>query len=164
MLAAVDVHYGRTDGRAAAVVFSAWADATPILERTLCVGTPAPYRSGAFYERELPAVRAILGALGVPLRCVVVDAYAWLAHGRPGLGAHLWEALGRAAAVVGVAKNPLREHAHALPVLRGASRRPLWVTAAGMDPAAAAVAIASMHGRHRIPTLLARADRLARGG
>lgn len=178
MIVAVDVCYGSSDARAAAVGFAAWIDPTPALERTLViggaggdgtraasgapVGVPAPYRSGAFFERELPAVQAILSVLGVAFTCVVVDAYAWLPGERPGLGAHLWHALERAVPVVGVAKNPLRDHRSALPVLRGRSERPLWVTAAGMEPAEAAHAITSMHGPHRIPTLLARVDRLAR--
>jgi len=47
-------------------------------------------------------------------------------------------------------------------VLRGDSRRPLYVTAAGLDPAAAALHVRSMHGPFRIPTLLKRVDQLCR--
>ena len=39
----------------------------------------------------------------------------------------------------------------------------LFVTAAGIDVAAAARGLKSMHGAHRLPTLLARVDALARG-
>ena len=49
------------------------------------------------------------------------------------------------------------------PVLRGDSSRPLFVTAAGMNPHGAAELVRGMHGPHRVPTLLKRADQLARG-
>ena len=48
-------------------------------------------------------------------------------------------------------------------VLRGGSERPLWVTAAGMDPREACARVREMHGAHRIPTLLKRVDALCRG-
>ena len=51
----------------------------------------------------------------------------------------------------------------ALPVLRGESLRPLFVSAAGMDHARAAALVQGMHGAYRVPTLLKRADQLARG-
>jgi deoxyribonuclease V len=51
----------------------------------------------------------------------------------------------------------------AMPVLRGQSRRPLFVGAAGMDPVTAAALVRSMHGPDRLPTLLRRVDQLARG-
>jgi deoxyribonuclease V len=63
--------------------------------------------------------------------------------------------------VVGVAKRPFRG-APALEVLRGASARPLYVTAIGIDAAHAADGVRRMHGAHRIPTLLTRVDRLCR--
>jgi deoxyribonuclease V len=64
--------------------------------------------------------------------------------------------------VVGVAKTSFTGSAFAEPVLRGGSARPHSVTAAGAAARAAAGWIRSMHGAHRIPTLLKRADRLCR--
>jgi deoxyribonuclease V len=63
--------------------------------------------------------------------------------------------------VVGVAKSRF-DGARAVEVYRGGSIRPLYVSAAGLDPEEAAEKIRSMHGRHRVPTLLKRVDRLAR--
>ena len=65
------------------------------------------------------------------------------------------------AAVIGVAKAAF-ERGNAMPVLRGDSGRPLFVTAAGMNGHEAAELIRGMHGPHRVPTLLKRADQLAR--
>ena len=65
--------------------------------------------------------------------------------------------------VIGVAKSPLRIADRFVPVLRGRSRKPLYVSAVGCSLERTARAVASMHGPHRIPTLLKTADRLARG-
>ncbi len=48
--------------------------------------------------------------------------------------------------------------------MRDSSKRPLIVTAIGIDESVAAKHIASMHGPYRIPTLLKWADHLSRHG
>ena len=48
--------------------------------------------------------------------------------------------------------------------LRGGSKRPLYLTAAGIDVKQAAALVKSMHGGHRVPALLKRADQLSRIG
>jgi deoxyribonuclease V len=162
-LAVVDVQYAAGGATAACVVAAAWTDAAAIEERVERIAQVAPYRPGAFYERELPCLLAVLAAVKTPVRIVVVDGYVTLDEGRPGLGAHLHERLGGGVAVVGVAKTAYRGAAFATPVERGGSARPLFVTARGIDAAEAARLVALMHGEHRRPTLLARADQLARG-
>jgi len=164
--ACVDLGY-RPDGGAlaACVLFVEWADARAAGEHVARVERVADYRPGRLFERELPGVLAVLGQLAHEPRCVVVDGYVWLAgEGRPGLGGHLFEALGRRVPVIGVAKRALPGASLAVPVLRGRSSRPLYVTAAGLDVGVAAERVRSMHGPHRIPTLLGRVDRLSRGG
>jgi len=84
------------------------------------------------------------------------DAYA------PGLGAHLYEALGKTVPVVGVAKTQFLSASVAVTVTRGNSRRPLYVSAACMDLETAARNIQSMHGPFRVPTLLKKVDQLCR--
>ncbi len=66
--------------------------------------------------------------------------------------------------MIGVAKSAFRTATHAIPVLRGTSARPLYVTAAGMPRTEAASLVRNMAGRHRIPDALRRADTLARHG
>jgi len=51
-----------------------------------------------------------------------------------------------------------------VPVLRGGARRPLHVTAVGLEAQAAADLVPGMAGKHRIPALLRTTDRLARQG
>ncbi len=118
-----------------------------------------------FWRRELPCILAILKQLPALPAVIVIDGYVWLdGDGRKGLGAYLFDALDGKVAIVGVAKRAFRGSAHAAPVLRGSSDRPLFVTANGMPPVEAAAAIASMHGKHRIPTLLKRVDERCRRG
>lgn len=54
------------------------------------------------------------------------------------------------------------DYEDSIPVFRGQSRRPLYITAAGMTIVDAALKIARMHGNHRIPTLLKQVDLVAR--
>jgi deoxyribonuclease V len=65
--------------------------------------------------------------------------------------------------IIGVAKNRYRDSAHAFELLRGESKRPLFITAIGIDYEGAALHVASMAGDSRIPTLLHAVDRLSRG-
>ena len=161
--AAVDVHYPSTGGaRAAAVVAADAAFAHVLAERTAVLPQVLPYRPGEFYLRELPPLRAVLDDLR-GLGLLVVDGYADLdPDGRPGLGAHAHAEFG--IPVIGVAKSRYRTAIHAVPVLRGSSVRPLFVTAAGMPRADAADRVRRMAGRYRLPDALRRADLLARAG
>jgi deoxyribonuclease V len=91
----------------------------------------------------------------------VVDGYADLdPGGRPGLGAYAHAEFG--IPVIGVAKTAFRAASHAVPVLRGTSARPLFVTSAGMPRDAAAQLVRQMSGQHRLPDAIRRADTLAR--
>jgi deoxyribonuclease V len=159
---AVDVHYPATGGaRAALVVAGEPTFRFMLAEHVADLTGVAPYRPGAFFRRELPAVEAVLAVAG-PVDLLIIDGYVDLdPTGRPGLGAHVHERLG--IPVVGVAKTHFRTASHAVPVLRGSSRRPLFVTAAGVTVDEAAALVASMVGGFRLPDALRRVDRLARG-
>jgi len=165
MIVCLDAAYGAAGASAAAVLFHAWSDGESAGEIIVQLGSVAEYQPGLFYRRELPCLLAVLDIVREPLETVIVDGYVWLGDGDvPGLGAFLFEALKGVTPVVGVAKSTFAGACYAIPVFRGRSRRPLLVTAAGMDPVAAARNVAAMHGRHRIPTLLKRADLLSRLG
>ena len=173
MIAVTDVHYRGARATAAATVAAGWSEAAAALERVIETAISAPYTPGELYKRELPPLCAVLALLPELPSIVVVDGFAWLGPGRPGLGVHLHRALGGRAAVVGVAKSDFagpKEHrpaqsagAGAIPVRRGSSARPLWISAIGIDARLAAAEVEAMHGQHRLPTLIIRADHLARG-
>lgn len=164
MIVAVDVYYGHCNAVAAAVLFNEWTSEREAAHVCEPVEQVEAYRPGFFFERELPGVLKVLSRVTVPLLAIVVDGYVWLgADEQPGLGGHLYAALDKTIAVIGVAKSSFLQSSNAVPVCRGVSRKPLYVTAAGMDRIRAAAHIASMHGLHRIPTLLKRVDALSRG-
>ncbi len=165
MLAAVDVQYRDADSTcvAACITFERWTDAEPTHTETAQLQVPAPYVPGQLYLRELPGVLAVLKKLSNLPEVVVVDGYVWLGrHERPGLGAHLYEALGRKVAVIGVAKNYFAGSAP-VEVYRGRSVNPLYVTAVGIDEREAARHVEEMHGEARVPRLLRWVDGVCRG-
>lgn len=163
-VAFVDVHYDGDRATAACVVATSWTDGHPVEERVTRVSNVLPYKPGAFFERELPCILAVLSLVETGYRTIVIDGYVNLdERGTPGLGGHLHEHFGGRVAVVGVAKTAFRGSPFAARVLRGVSRNPLYVTARGLVPEEAAELVQRMHGGHRLPTLLKRVDALARG-
>ena len=162
-IACLDVGYTDNAARAACVVISNWRDARPIAEHVAKIHEVSDYQPGEFYRRELPCIQAVLAKLDQPPTSIVVDGYVWLdGDHRPGLGAHLYEALDRQVPIIGVAKNPFKGARHATELRRGKSDRPLYITAAGIPIAQAVVNIGAMHGPHRLPTILKRVDQLSR--
>jgi deoxyribonuclease V len=158
LIACVDVDYRPSAAVAAGLWFRGWSAASAEHQAVACCTGVAEYEPGAFYRRELPCLLEVL-ARGPRPNVIVVDGYVWLGDGKPGLGGHLHAAVG--GVVVGVAKTRYLA-APTVPVLRGSSRSPLFVTAAGVEPEVAAGWIESMHGPYRVPTLLRQVDTLAR--
>lgn len=164
MIACLDVYYRSTHAIAACVLFKGWCDHLSIRQIKEEIENVRPYEPGRFYRRELPCLLRVLNKVNVPLEAVVIDGYAWLGDNQsPGLGAYLFKALNESVPVIGVAKNRFKGSESALQVFRGRSKRPLFITAAGIDREIAAGYILRMHGEYRIPTLLKEADRLCRG-
>ncbi len=163
MIAAFDVQY-RKDGRAsaAAVCFRHYRDAVAAEEYAALIDAASPYIPGQFYRRELPCILKLLEQFHETPGEMVVDGYVMLGD-RPGLGRHLFDAFSGKIPVIGVAKSRFAG-VSAREVFRGGSRRPLYITSAGLDVGAAADRVRSMHGPYRVPTLLKRVDGLAKRG
>ena len=156
----VDVHYPPSGGARAALLLASGPDFADVTgERVAELPEVEPYEPGRFYRRELPPLRAVLA--GVRLSLLVVDGYVDLAPDRPGLGAHCHAEFG--VPVVGIAKTSFHGATHAIPVLRGAATKPVWVTAAGLPAAEAAGIVLAMAGAYRLPDAVRRVDALARG-
>lgn len=164
MILATDTFYEKDIIRTAGVLFGDWSDGNPLsIDIEEQVARAAQYQSGSFYLRELPHILRLLKVLSSPPSTVVIDGYVWLDEaGRKGLGAHLFDALNGGTPVIGVAKNPFAGSPHVIAIRRGASKRPLFITAAGISSENAADNIRRMDGKHRLPSLLKLADRLAR--
>lgn len=164
MIGILDAAYGDAASAVACVTVEDWEDASALAEFTHRAGPAADYQPGEFYKREMPLLLSVLGMLPRKPEIIVIDGYVWLGvEDRKGLGAHLFDALGRASSVVGIAKTKFHGASYwAAEVRRGGSDSPLYVTAAGVDAGEAAAAVKRMHGEHRIPELVTLADRLAR--
>ena len=132
---AIDVDY-RPDGGAVAagVLFADWTSVG--VERTVTKAIEAvlPYQSGQFFQRELPCILELLSEAAIEPDIIVVDGYVWLGPDRrPGLGAHLFRALNGEVPIVGVAKTRFADTPAETEVFRGTSRRPVYVTSAGIE-------------------------------
>lgn len=160
MKAILDVDYRGDKAIVACILFKDWTDSKVVRQFTVQVKDVAPYEPGAFYKRELPCLMAALAKVTEPLDLVVIDGNVWLDDGKHGLGAHLFDAIQKP--IVGIAKTSFKGSPFAQHVLRGTSKNPLFVTAAGMDQAVAAQHVAGMDGENRIPTLVKLVDRLCR--
>ena len=71
--AVADVHYPADGGAHTAMLVADGQDFASITERRTCwLDEVAEYRPGRFFERELPALRAVIGTLA-PLDLLIVD-------------------------------------------------------------------------------------------
>lgn len=165
MILATDVHYEDPAAEVAGLLFQDWPDARALSQHRLRIPEVAAYEPGAFYKRELPCLLALIETLPERPDCIVIDGHVQLgADRRPGLGWHLWEALQRQVAVIGVAKTAFHETPDEACLRRGVSAtRPLYISSVGLPLPEARAAIARMHGPHRLPTLLKAVDSLCRG-
>lgn len=181
MLLCLDVHYADPKAFAAGVTIEDWTSRKPNDEKVVCIERVNPYVPGQFYRRELPCLVSAIDAFPERPTTIIVDGYVWLRGNEqhassssesekqlpgqkqlPGLGGHLFEHFDGKINVVGVAKNRFRG-ANAVEVYRGNSRKPLFVTAAGIDPGFAASCVQTMAGDDRFPKMLKWVDQLCRG-
>jgi deoxyribonuclease V len=164
MIVSLDTYYFDTHSTTAVVCFKDWQSAESFDE--WCVNThcnPSAYVPGKFFQRELPSLLNAIALLRESPDILIVDGYVWLdGNQRPGLGAMLYEAIFQKIPVVGVAKSRFKG-APATEVFRGASKKPIYVTSVGCESDPAPL-VASMHGNHRIPSLIKRTDFLSRTG
>lgn len=162
-----DADEAGSGGWVSAVAFGEFSDAAPLLSWTKRVENVSPYESGKFHKRELPCLLMALEDAPEPFDLVIVDAHVYLDdEGAPGLGRRLWEELqakGIASSVIGVAKKGFHGLGDSSKAFRPGSERYLTVTSVGMPQIEAVRLVESMHGNHRIPTMLRLADALCRG-
>jgi len=160
MIVAFDVHYLEDSCAAAAVLFSDYRDTEPTAAYTQLLPGAADYIPGEFHRRELPCLLTLLKQINEFPDEMVIDGYVMLGN-RPGLGQHLFKSFDGKIPIVGVAKSKFKGSS-GIEIFRGGSIHPLYVTSSGVDMQKASERIRTMHGVHRIPTLLKRVDILAR--
>ncbi len=161
---AMDVGYYDRSAKAVGVLFN-WDDSEPSDVITAITDSVEEYSPGEFYKRELPCLMKVIEQLNMTsIDTIIIDGYVTLDdNGKAGLGLHLWHALDKKFKVIGVAKtsyhnNRLETHE----VIRGQSKKPLFVTAVGLNKEAAAILIKEMKGTNRIPDILKTLDTLTK--
>ncbi len=163
MKLAVDVYYLEKSAYAAAVAFSSWKDEKHQGIFGARLSNISAYRPGAFYKRELPCILRLLQEHNLKPEFIIIDGYVFLdGDSQTGLGKHLYDALSGQVKIIGVAKRPFSNIPKKCELLRGDSRRPLYVTSAGVAQEEAKKKIKSMAGKHRVPYLLKKVDQVCR--
>lgn len=161
MILAFDVYYGGDTAKVVCAVLQNWQDAAATHHWIKYLPVPADYIPGEFYKRELPCILSVLNDIDLTtITCIVIDGFVVLDdEGKKGLGAHLYEALQPKVPVIGVAKTNYHSNtANVLPIYRGESKNPLFITAIGMEVQEAANHIQHMAGEYRMPVVLKELD------
>lgn len=163
VILAVDVAYQDNTAVVAGVLFHRWDDMKPYRVIKTHANNIEEYIPGQFYRRELPCILALFEQIDVLPKIIIIDGFVYLgSERRAGLGLYLYEALHEAIPVIGVSKNQFQDTPTQSAIFRGNSRKPLFVTAVGIDETTARNCIMAMHGDYRIPTLLKRVDQLSK--
>lgn len=163
MKLAVDVDYHGENAIAAGILFSNWSDKETVKEYVAKIKGINEYIPGQFYRRELPCILSIIEKVDFSPNVIVIDGYVYLGKkNRAGLGKHLYDHLRGNVAVIGVAKKPFKGTSEESEVYRGNSKRPLYITAVGVELKEAKQNIVNMHGNNRVPTLLKRVNQICR--
>jgi len=164
MILAVDVHYSENSAVVAGVVFKSWQDEDSQKEYVSLMDEVADYEPGKFFKRELPCILKLIEDYHLKPKCIVVDGFVFLDDfSKAGLGKHLFDALNGEVSVIGIAKKRYKDIDSQFEVYRGDSRRPLYVTAVGIETQQAKRNVVTMHGNNRLPTLIKRVDQICRG-
>jgi deoxyribonuclease V len=165
MYLATDVHYRTDFAKVVCIAFEHWTDKEPSGVYQINVNDVPEYIPGEFYKRELPCILEVLGQTDIKkVKAIVVDGYVFLNdENKPGLGMHLYKALGEQVPVIGVAKSKFHDNTKNVEeVFRGSSEKPLYVTATGIPLQDVALHVKSMYGDHRLPHLLKYMDTLTK--
>ena len=156
MILAIDVHYKQTYAKCVGVLFD-WQDEKPqqvIIEKLTNV---AEYVPGLFYKRELPCILAVIEKINLQdLEAIIVDGHVFIDNDfGSGLGGHVWEALSHKKPIIGLAKRAFYANEKTnVPLLRGSSENPIYISAIGCELKEVVEKIKHMHGKFRIPTIL----------
>ena len=165
MIVAIDVHYKENTAKAVGALIQNWDDAAAVQHVIRYIDSVAEYEPGSFYKRELPCIMAVLNQIDLStVTYIIVDGFVLLDDlGKPGLGAYVYESINHKVPVIGVAKSNFHQNLkNVIPVLRGESNNPLYVTAVGVELQQAADLIKSMYGEFRLPTVLKEMDRITK--
>ncbi len=159
MILAFDTYYFNDKAKTVCVLFNNWTDTEAYNVYEEVISGIEEYESGAFYKRELPCILSLLNKIKKEIKVIeviVIDGFVILDdQNKLGLGGHLYEQLASRIPIIGVAKSGFNGNKNnVLELIRGKSKKPLFITAMGMELETAFEHIKSMNGSFRMPTLL----------
>lgn len=164
MILAFDTYYFDNQAKTVCLSFDNWTDdKCKIYTETL--DHVEDYISGEFYKRELPCILSLLRTIDYAnVEAIIVDGFVFLDdNNKLGLGGHLYKELNATIPVIGVAKNNFATiEKYKSVLLRGESKKPLFITSIGIDIDTATKHIREMKGSFRVPTLLKYLDTLTK--
>ncbi|MDC8770392.1 endonuclease V [Roseateles albus] len=167
MKLALDVHFEAQEAWAAAVAFDDWVAPEPTRTFSSRIDHVEKAVRGEPDLRALPCILQLLrehGLAPAQIELIIINGPVHLdAQETPGLGRHLYHALGGVCPIIGVAKTAPAGMPEQFEVHREEETRPLIITCVGIDLGAAKARLRAMHGRKRVPTLLKLVTRLAKG-
>lgn len=167
MIYAFDTYYREDKAKTVCVGFENWEDEIFTMSKTQITNVKSDYVSGQFYKRELPCILNLLNQIKLNDNdIIIVDGFVYLNDDmKLGLGGHLYNAIGATNPIIGVGKSnfatldKLKRQ-----VLRGKSKKPIYVTAIGFDLEEATNKIQDMYGEFRMPYLLSQLDQMTKNG
>lgn len=164
MILAVDVHYREEVAKAVGVLFD-WLDMKPKAIIQKSIEAFEEYIPGEFYKRELPCIVELLKDIDIKeISAIIIDGYVYLDNeGKYGLGGYLYEYLEREIPIIGVAKTSFHNNEKmTIPIIRGKSKKPLYISSIGIEASKAAEYLKSMLGDYRIPDILKQLDQVTK--
>lgn len=165
MILAFDTYYFENKAKTVCLEFTGWDKDESFKIYTEIIDNIEEYIPGEFYKRELPCIISLLNQIDLEkVATIIIDGFVYLNDEKKlGLGGYLYEKLNKEIQIIGVAKtNFATIEKYKRPLFRGKSKKPLFITAIGIDLESAVQKIERMSGEFRIPTLLKELDRLTK--
>lgn len=165
MILAFDSYYFDNKAKTVCISFDDWTTDKNFKVYSEIIENNEEYKSGEFYKRELPCILSLLEKIEIKdVDTIIVDGYVYLDdNNKPGLGGYLYTQLNAQIPVIGVAKTNFASlDKNKQQLLRGKSKKPLYITSIGLGLDKATKLIENMNGPNRIPTLLKTLDALTK--
>lgn len=120
-----------------------------------------PYKSGQFYQREMPCLLQLINEIKEPFDIIIIDGYVYLdGETQAGLGKHLYEHLNDKKPIIGIAKNSFQNINNQYAIYRGNSKKPLFITCIDFDLDNAKQLVKNLEGQFRIPNIINMVDKI----
>lgn len=157
----IDVSYQDNNAKVVGGFFENWNDEKLIKVSQKIVNNIKEYISGEFYKRELPCILEFLNDYDInEIELIIIDGFVFLNDdNKQGLGGYLFESLDKRIPVIGVAKTSFHNNnKNVIDVLRGNSKKPLYISSIGIELLKASDLIKNMFGNNRMPNIIKQID------